>query len=83
MGVYWWDSWFDENDSLGTSYAHQLKKEIDFPEGRFTQFDRVLYLLKNCLDELTMNENSSTDTPNLHLAKICTSMTRVLVRQTY
>lgn len=47
MGIYWWDSWFDENDSLGTSYSYQLKKIIQFPEGEFTQFDRILYLLKN------------------------------------
>ena len=47
MGIKWWDSWFDEEDSLGTSYAHQLKKTISFPEGSFTQFDRVLWLLKN------------------------------------
>lgn len=47
MGIKWWDSWFDENDSLGTSYSYQLKKKIQFPEGEFTQFDRVLWLLKN------------------------------------
>lgn len=47
MGIKWWDSWFDERGSLGTSYAYQLKKVIPFPEGGFTQFDRVLWLLKN------------------------------------
>lgn len=47
MGVKWWTPWFDENGTLGKSYAYQLKKEIDFPEGKMTQFDRVLYLLKN------------------------------------
>lgn len=47
MGIKWWDSWFDEKDSLGTSYSYQLKKKIRFPEGEFTQFDRVLWLLKN------------------------------------
>lgn len=46
-GVFWWEPWFDENGTLGKSYAFQLKKEIEFPEGRMTQFDRVLYLLKN------------------------------------
>lgn len=45
--VFWWTPWFDENGTLGKSYAHQLKKKIEFPEGRMTQFDRVLYLLKN------------------------------------
>lgn len=47
LGITWWDSWFDENDSLGTSYAYQLKKEIDFPIGKMRQFDRVLSLLKS------------------------------------
>ena len=46
-GVFWWEPWFDENGTLGKSYAYQLKKEIQFPEGAMTQFDRVLYLLKN------------------------------------
>ena len=46
-GVFWWEPWFDENGTLGKSYAFQLKKEIEFPEGKMTQFDRVLYLLKN------------------------------------
>lgn len=47
MGVFWWEPWFDENGTLGTSYAHQLKKEIEFPEGKFNQIDRVIWLLKN------------------------------------
>lgn len=47
MGIKWWDSWFNEEESLGTSYSYQLKKRIQFPEGEFTQFDRVLWLLKN------------------------------------
>lgn len=46
-GVFWWEPWFDESGTLGKSYAFQLKKEIEFPEGKMTQFDRVLYLLKN------------------------------------
>ena len=47
MGVTWWEPWFNEEGDLGKSYAYQLKKEIDFPEGRFNQVDRVIYLLKN------------------------------------
>ena len=47
MGVSWWVPWFNEEGNLGTSYAYQLAKEIDFPEGRFNQVDRVLWLLKN------------------------------------
>jgi len=47
MGVNWWKPWFNEEGTLGKSYAYQLKKEIDFPEGKFDQVDRVIWLLKN------------------------------------
>ena len=46
MGINWWDPWFNEEETLGKSYAYQLKKEIDFPEGRMNQIDRVIHLLK-------------------------------------
>ena len=42
-----WDSWADENGSIGKAYGYQLGKKIDFPEGNMTQVERVLYLLKN------------------------------------
>lgn len=47
LKVNWWGQWMNEDGNLGTSYAYQLKKEIDFPEGRMNQVDRVIYLLKN------------------------------------
>ena len=47
MGITWWESWFNEDGNLGTSYAYQLKKEIEFPEGKMNQVDRVIWLLKN------------------------------------
>lgn len=46
-GVSYWDAWTNDEGTLGTSYAHQLSKVIDFPEGRFNQVDRVLYLLEH------------------------------------
>jgi thymidylate synthase len=46
-GVFWWSPWFDDKGTLGKSYAYQLKKEIEFPEGKFNQIDRVIWLLKN------------------------------------
>lgn len=42
-----WDSWADENGSIGKAYGYQLAKKIDFPEGNMTQVERVIYLLKN------------------------------------
>lgn len=47
MGVNWWGAWADNQGTLGKSYAYQLAKVIDFPEGRFNQVDRVIWLLKN------------------------------------
>ena len=42
-----WDSWADENGSIGKAYGYQLGKKIDFPEGKMTQVERLIYLLKN------------------------------------
>lgn len=47
MGIRWWESWFNEEGNLGTSYAHQLKKELIYPEGKFRQLDYVIDQLKN------------------------------------
>jgi thymidylate synthase len=46
-GVKYWEAWKNKKGNLGTSYAHQLAKEIEFPEGTFDQVDRVLHLIKN------------------------------------
>ena len=45
--VHYWDSWKNNEGTLGTAYGFQINKEIDFPEGRFNQIDRVIHLLKN------------------------------------
>lgn len=45
--VHYWDSWKNKEGNLGTAYGFQINKEIDFPEGRFNQIDRVIHLLKN------------------------------------
>lgn len=46
-GVFWWGALVRWNGTLGKSYAYGGKEGGEFPEGRMTQFDRVLYLLKN------------------------------------
>lgn len=45
-GVKYWDSWMNEEGNLGTAYGYQINKTIDFPEGKFSQLDRVIHLLK-------------------------------------
>ncbi|MDR3263108.1 MAG: thymidylate synthase [Clostridiales bacterium] len=42
-----WDSWTDENGTIGKAYGYQLAIKYDFPEGRFDQVDKLLYDLKN------------------------------------
>lgn len=42
-----WDSWADENGSIGKAYGYQLGVKHKYKEGEFDQVDRVLYDLKN------------------------------------
>lgn len=42
-----WDSWADENGSIGKAYGYQLGIKNRYPEGEFDQVDRVLYDLKH------------------------------------
>lgn len=42
-----WDSWADENGSIGKAYGYQLSVKHKYKEGMFDQVDRVLFDLKN------------------------------------
>lgn len=42
-----WDSWADEQGSIGKAYGYQLGIKHTYPEGEFDQVDRVLFDLKN------------------------------------
>jgi thymidylate synthase len=42
-----WDSWADENGSIGKAYGYQLGIKHKYKEGEFDQVDRVIYDLKN------------------------------------
>jgi thymidylate synthase len=42
-----WDSWADENGSIGKAYGYQLGVKHRYSEGLFDQVDRVLYDLKS------------------------------------
>jgi len=41
-----WDSWADENGSIGKAYGFQFQKKHKYKEGWFDQVDRVLYDLE-------------------------------------
>ncbi len=49
LDAHIWDSWADENGSIGKAYGYQLGVKHHYPEGDFDQVDRVLYDLKNNL----------------------------------
>lgn len=42
-----WDSWANEDGSIGKAYGYQLKIKHKYSEGEFDQVDRLLYDLKN------------------------------------
>ncbi len=42
-----WDSWADENGSIGKAYGYQMGIKHKYKEGEFDQVDRVLYDLKH------------------------------------
>lgn len=42
-----WDSWADENGSIGKAYGYQLGIKHKYKEGMFDQVDRVIYDLKH------------------------------------
>lgn len=47
LDAHIWDSWADENGSIGKAYGYQLGIKHKYPEGEFDQVDRVLYDLKH------------------------------------
>lgn len=42
-----WDSWADENGSIGKAYGYQLGVKHHYPEGDMDQVDKVLWDLKH------------------------------------
>ena len=42
-----WDSWADENGTIGKAYGYQLGVKHKYKEGMFDQVDRVIYDLKH------------------------------------
>ena len=42
-----WDSWADEDGSIGKAYGYQMQVQHQYKEGMMDQVDRVLFDLKN------------------------------------
>lgn len=47
LGSHIWDSWADEEGTIGKAYGYQLGVKHQYREGMMDQVDRVLYDLKN------------------------------------
>jgi thymidylate synthase len=47
LGSKIWDSWADENGTIGKAYGYQLAQPYRFKQGTMDQVDNVLWQLKN------------------------------------
>ncbi len=47
LNAHIWDSWADEDGSIGKAYGYQMSVKHQYPEGMMDQVDRVIYDLKN------------------------------------
>ena len=72
-----WDSWADEQGSIGKAYGYQLGIRHAYPEGDFDQVDRLLYDLRhNPLSRrMLVNMYNHADLQAMHLYPCAYSMT--------
>lgn len=72
-----WDSWADEEGSIGKAYGYQLGIKHKYPEGEFDQVDRVLYDLKHnpYSRRIIVNMYNHSDLHEMHLYPCAYSMT--------
>ena len=72
-----WDSWADENGSIGKAYGYQMGVKHKYKEGEFDMVDRVLYDLKNnpCSRRIMTNLYNFADLHEMALYPCAYSMT--------
>jgi len=72
-----WDSWADENGSIGKAYGYQMQVKHQYKEGMFDQIDRVIYDLKNnpYSRRIMTNIYVHADLHEMHLYPCAYSMT--------
>lgn len=72
-----WDSWADEEGSIGKAYGYQLGVKHQYKEGLMDQVDRVLYDLKNnpYSRRIMTNIYVHSDLHEMHLYPCAYSMT--------
>ena len=77
LGSHIWDSWADENGSIGKAYGYQMGVKHKYKEGEFDMVDRVLYDLKNnpCSRRIMTNLYNFADLHEMALYPCAYSMT--------
>ncbi len=77
LGSHIWDSWADENGSIGKAYGYQMGVKHKYKEGEFDMVDRVLYDLKNnpCSRRIMTNLYNFQDLHEMALYPCAYSMT--------
>ena len=72
-----WNSWADEDGSIGKAYGFQFQKKHKYKEGYFDQVDRVLYDLKHnpYSRRIITNIYNHEDLHAMNLYPCCWSMT--------
>lgn len=72
-----WDSWADEEGSIGKAYGYQLSIKHKYKEGDFDQVDRVIYDLQNnpASRRIITNIYNFQDLHEMHLYPCAYSMT--------
>ena len=77
LGSHIWDSWADENGSIGKAYGYQMSVKHKYREGEFDMVDRVLYDLKNnpCSRRIMTNIYNFEDLHEMALYPCAYSMT--------
>ncbi len=72
-----WDSWADENGSIGKAYGYQLAQKHRYKEGEFDQVDRILFDLKNNLQSrrIIANMYNHNDLHQMNLYPCAYSLT--------
>ena len=77
LGSHIWDSWADENGSIGKAYGYQMSVKHKYREGEFDMVDRVLYDLNNnpCSRRIMTNMYNFADLHEMALYPCAYSMT--------
>jgi thymidylate synthase len=72
-----WDSWADEEGSIGKAYGYQLGIKHKYREGEFDQVDRIIYDLKHnpCSRRIIANMYNHSDLHEMNLYPCAYSMT--------